>query len=359
MIFHYPGLIVEGGCSASTIRPRKMISAFESLGYEVVLAVGFGKERAESILAIKERIQKDEIFDFIYSESLTLPTLLSEKNHFPSYPFLDFNFFKFCKARGINTGLFYRDIYWRFNELYESKSFFHTLIAKIFYYYDLIKYRDLHTIFLPSVEMANHIPVIDRRVCKELPPGTDSEVELGSNQIQAGAQLKILYVGGFTKAYPMDVMFEAIRQTPFVTLTICTREDEWAEYTEKDKIPGNVEIVHESGVGLIALFQNTDLCSLFFEPQIWRGFAFPYKFFEYISYGKPIISVKDTPPSRIIDELELGWVINYSVPELVVLLTKLHANKEIVSVCSSNVIQASQAFTWKSRAEYVVSTLLE
>ena len=87
--------------SASQIRPMKMIEAFKECGYEVVVVEGYGKERKRQIKEIKSNILKGVKYDFLYSESSPMPTLLTEKNHLPLYPFFDFSFFAFCKKHGI------------------------------------------------------------------------------------------------------------------------------------------------------------------------------------------------------------------------------------------------------------------
>lgn len=132
MIFHIPMKIDRNRASASQIRPMKMIEAFKECGYEVVVVEGYGKERKRQIKEIKSNILKGVKYDFLYSESSTMPTLLTEKNHLPLYPFLDFSFFAFCKKHGIKIGLFYRDIYW----VFKKKRSFKEWVAYIFYKYD-------------------------------------------------------------------------------------------------------------------------------------------------------------------------------------------------------------------------------
>ena len=95
MIFHIPNYIDLSRKSGSNIRPYKMIKAFENNGYKVDIIKGYGKERKQSIHNVKMKIKKGVKYDFLYSESSTMPTLLTEKNHLPLYPFLDFSFFKF------------------------------------------------------------------------------------------------------------------------------------------------------------------------------------------------------------------------------------------------------------------------
>ena len=123
IIFHIPLPLDEIAQSGSRIRPLKMLSAFENLGFEVNIVSGYGKQRKTKIKSLINRIKKGEKFDFIYSESSTQPTLLTEKHHYPTFPNLDFNFFKFCKKNGIKISLFYRDIQWRFPFYGEGVNF--------------------------------------------------------------------------------------------------------------------------------------------------------------------------------------------------------------------------------------------
>ena len=117
-IFHIPNSL-EGNYG-SHVRPQKMMQAFKDIGYDVDVVMGYGKERKQSIKKIKKNIRAGMKYDFMYSESSTMPTLLTEKNHLPLYPLLDFSFFRFCKKNGIRIGLFYRDIYWKFQIYKES-----------------------------------------------------------------------------------------------------------------------------------------------------------------------------------------------------------------------------------------------
>ena len=93
MIFHIPMRINRERASASSIRPVKMIEAFERLGYEVILIEGNASQRKKRIKEIKHNIRKGVTYDFLYSESSTMPTLLTEKHHCPTHPFFRFLFF--------------------------------------------------------------------------------------------------------------------------------------------------------------------------------------------------------------------------------------------------------------------------
>lgn len=96
-IFHIPNYIDPNSKSGSSLRPKKMIQGFKENGYIVDCVMGYGKERKIQIEHIKDNIRKGVKYDFLYAESSTMPTLLTEKNHVPRYPMLDFNFLNFVK----------------------------------------------------------------------------------------------------------------------------------------------------------------------------------------------------------------------------------------------------------------------
>ena len=56
-IFHIPNHLDPNRASASQIRPRKMIKAFEEIGYKVDVIQGYGKERKKQVDEIKKNIK--------------------------------------------------------------------------------------------------------------------------------------------------------------------------------------------------------------------------------------------------------------------------------------------------------------
>lgn len=78
------------------------------------LITGYAKERAEKIKSLKKEIQQGLKLEFMYSESSIMPTLLTEKHHFLTPPFLYFSFIKYIKAHNSPISSFYREIYWEF-----------------------------------------------------------------------------------------------------------------------------------------------------------------------------------------------------------------------------------------------------
>lgn len=356
IIFHHPLPLDPNATSASGIRPLKMIKAFEKLGYEVTEVTGYAKERKETIKNLKKRIIEGEKFDFIYSESSTQPTLLTEKNHLPKYPFLDFNFFKFCQRRGIKIGLFYRDIYWLFPEYGKELSFFKRNVAKIFYKYDLMKYNLLvDIVYLPSMLMAKYIPIINEDKCKALPPGHD---EYEAKEIKYTDKIiELLYIGGLGSHYQMHKLFRVLKNFPKFHFTLCTRESEWKNIKDEYQLSKNISIVHKSGNELKELYANADIAMLFIKPQEYREFAAPVKLFEYLGKEKPIIASRATLAGKFVEKYDIGWNIEYEEKTLENLFEKIIEIPSLLTIKSQNISKIKNEHSWEARAKKVVSDL--
>ena len=357
IIFHHPLPLNPNAKSASGIRPIKMLNAFKQLGYDVAIVDGYGYERKQKIEEVKKRILNGEKFDFIYSESSTQPTLLTEKNHLPKYPFLDFGFFNFCKKRGIKIGLFYRDIYWRFGDYGKNLSFFKKNIAKSFYWYDLYKYNKLIDIlYLPSIKMGKYVPIVNNNKFNTLPPGCD-DIEMNMSNKNKKSVINLLYIGGLGSHYKMHKLFNVLSKIDNVKFTLCTREEEWQNAKQEYKASKNIQIVHKSGEELLSLYEESDICMLFVEPQEYREFAAPVKLYEYIGKEKPIIASTGTLAGKFVEENNIGWAVKYDEDAVLMLLKELSENKALIMQKKENIKKIREKHTWKARAKQVVRDL--
>ncbi|MCQ2265379.1 MAG: glycosyl transferase family 1, partial [Bacteroidales bacterium] len=192
------------------------------IGYQVDVVEGPGCERKRLIKEIKQKIQSGVKYDFLYSESSVMPTLLTESHHFPIYPALDFSFFSFCKKNNIPIGLFYRDIHWRF--INKNKGW-KQRVAKYFYKYDLKQYAKLlDVLFLPTLRMLPHIPFSFLHQIVELPAGCD----IAATETHTfDSPLQLLYIGGIGGNYDLKTFLEAVKSSPSVHLTLCCRFSDW------------------------------------------------------------------------------------------------------------------------------------
>ena len=365
IIFHLPFEADPNRASGSQIRPIKMLTAFQDIGYEVDVVMGNSKDRKRQIEEIERKIKQGVEYSFLYSESSTMPTLLTDKHHLPLNPFLDFGFFKRCKKNGIPIGLFYRDIYWMYEEYKKDIGKIKSVYSIGFYKWDLLFYKKyLDVLFLPSLQMAKKIPSLYTLKKYALPSGCDSfefveesqSVSKETNVSQLD-RMNILYVGGLGDFYDLSLFCDIVSgyDDKFM-FTICCRKEEWnavksryEEYLTK----GNIFIVHEKGKGLDSLYEKADLACLFVEGNEYRNFAMPFKLFEYLGRKKPIIASSGTAVGEFVEKNGIGWVADYNANNLSAVLNEIINKPESIEGIKSKIDKALNANTWIYRAKEV------
>lgn len=354
MIYHVPYPLNFQATNGSGIRPVKMYQAFVDAGYEVLLISGYAKERRQLIKEARQRILAGEKFAFLYSESATIATSLTEKKHLPPHFFLDFSFFKFCQKNGIKGGVFYRDIYWAFDTYLKLVKPPVARIMRMLFRYDLYQYnRTLSKIFLPSLEMGKFVPIVKPDMFTALPPGCPENDSAFPTE-----KLSILYIGGVGEHYKLHKLLEAVKTLPNVELTICTGKAGWEAISHEYQpfLAPNITVVHESGDGLIPLFAKANVCSLVMEPDEYREFAVPIKLFDYLGNLKPVLASTKTLAGKFVAENHCGWVVDYSVTAIREKLTELAELRWVASM-QEQVKVTRDANTWTARARQVAATL--
>lgn len=363
IIFHHPLPLNPQATSASGIRPLRMLKAFKDLGHQVDVIAGNSKQRKKAINSIKKRVKLGEKYHLVYSESSTMPTILTDKHHLPLHPRLDFNFFKFCKKNNIPIGLFYRDIYWAFEEYGTHLNPIKKTFAKLSYKYDLLNYNKYLTkLYLPSYKMGKYIPFVSRDILATLPPAHDvSNIEYKEEtNFNSSKPLKVFYVGGMSDHYQMHTLFNVVKKRTDIELVVCTRSSEWlsvkSEYPDISD-SDNINVVHESGEGMRELMINSDITSIFVKPQEYREFAVPVKLFEYLGYRKPIIATQGTLAGAFVAENNIGWTIPYDEQSLNKLFDSLILEPNKYAIKRQNMADVASKHTWQARAKQVIQEL--
>ena len=349
IIYHFPLPLDSSAKSASGIRPVKMLEAFVSLGYSVDVVSGYIAERKKMMRKIRQKILSGTKYEFCYSESSTMPTLLTEKNHLPCLSAPDFPFFRFCKKNGIPVRLFYRDIYWCFKDYYRQVGI-KGYVAKFFYKYDVRQYlKYLDTLYVPCMKMLDYVPKLKRLHCEELPPGC---VIQGTERPVEKSNVAI-YVGGIGGHYDMHKLISVYADMKNERLFFCVRQDDWEMVKDTYPLPENVQLVHASGDELKEWYQIPNKAMLFVEPSLYRGFAIPYKLFEYMGWGLPIVANEGTAVGEYVKKNDIGWTIPYTEESLRTLLIRLSENREEIDRKRINVNKAALKNTWEKRCEQV------
>lgn len=204
IVFHCPFPISPRALqSANLARPMNMLAAFKKAGYRVIEIAGTARQRRIRIKRLKRLVSRGLALDFVYSESSNLPLFFSEANRLPKSPFLEYRFFGWLRRKGIPTGLFLRDLHWRFPH-FRRYPLYKRLPAALFYWLDWLMYQSrCSRLFLPTLPLQDYLPTKPRRsTISALPPGCEQEAELSLSAAEMvrkpGEGLNLLYVGGIT-----------------------------------------------------------------------------------------------------------------------------------------------------------------
>ena len=356
IIFHHPLPLNFEAPLGSGTRPVKMYKAFVSLGYDVDLAVGYSKERRESIKTIKSKIDTGEQYQFCYSEASRMPLALTDEDHLPRRSLMDALFFRYLKRKRIRSGIFSRDIYWKFEEKvsFSLKKAMKSLFAQIFYRAELCIYKFfVDKLFLPSLAMGKYIPFIQGDKFHEL----NSDATPRKNEVNVpSTKLELLYVGGTVGFYNINLLIDVVSKkfNNTINLTICTRlADAKLLLEQVGSLTSNVKIVSHTGAELETLYKKNDCACLYMGSTEYRIFAVPIKLFEYISFVKPIIASADTWVGDFVNEQKLGWTVGYSVTELHCFLEELVAQRGRIPELAQYIGKKASQYTWQKRCSEV------
>ena len=363
IIFHIPWKLGTQ-TSASQIRPKRMEQAFKDAGFRVFTISGSGTDRRLLLRQLKRLVKDGERFSFFYGETATIPSLFTGgRRGILRSCLVDFRLYAFVFRKGIPAGLFVRDIYWRFKGFRRTiRPSLRRAAYRAGYLVDFLVYKVFFgTVFVPSFGMIRYLPdwFKPKRFC-ELPPGIRSANKSQQPEPSCSGPLRLLYAGGIGAHYSMDTLFSVLETTKHeVECSLVVRKNEWQVFVEKrsEGLPDSISVFHSSQDDLISEYQRANICLIFVRPDTYWQFAVPFKLFEYLEYGKPVIASKGTAAGTFVEKYGVGWTIAYEAAALRDLLARLSRDPTDVANCTKRVRDVASLHLWRERALAVESSL--
>lgn len=361
-LFHLPMKISPTMTSGTSVRPVNMARGFEEAGYQVDRVWGSAQERKQAIEQVQRNLSNGVHYEFLYSESSTMPTILTERRRFAVNPFLDYGFFRMCHRAGIPSGLFYRDAQWLLKGYRQHTTWYRHAIRTVGWVLDLWVYRQwIDVLFLPHMAMRKHLWVWpERKRVQDLPPGA----QIAPTGDLPDRPLKLLYVGSVHPLlHDISNLLEGVGRAAEagtdVQLTLCCPEEQWrdrpATYAEWQ---GDwLHVVHASGDQLPALYQQNQLAMLYLVPIPYYQLAVPIKLYEAIGYGRPVIAIEGTAFGDLIEENGCGWSLPAEPQALASFLFRLQSEPARIREATHVTRSIQHEHTWKARAEQAAATL--
>ena len=105
------------------------------------------------------------------------------------------------------------------------------------------------------------------------------------------------------------------------------------------------------------LLSTSNVGLLYVEPTEYRKFAMPFKLFEYMGHGLPIIATKGAAIGDFVAEHDIGWVVSYGTDEIGRLLKTLSSKRGEIAAKRENIRRILPDHTWEARVRQVVSDM--
>ncbi|MFD1780016.1 glycosyltransferase [Fredinandcohnia salidurans] len=364
IIVYYP-FQLKTGDSGSGVRPTQMLKAFHELayeqGFECLDVIGDAKERKNQLRKIYEEVNPDDIL-YCYMENQTIPIWLTDPDHIPRHPLVDHSFFKFLKKNKIPLGIFYRDIYWKFKDLYKVKPIIKTIMVQLFEIELFLYKKNAKKIFLPSLEMNKYVKIPSQQVSSSPPGGIDRTAVINK---QDSKKVRAVYVGGIDPRYGVYEVLEAFKQlnkgTTYIELLFVCREKEFNTFKEYLKPYLNedwLHIHHAHGEALLPIYKDADFGIVTLKRGTYNDFAVPVKLFEYLSYGLPVLATDCTALQKIVEQDKIGLIVKDNSDSI------QGGLKEMLDSTKRNMLRQNSIFAlkrkhlWFQRAKDIQNELL-
>ncbi len=348
----YVTFVDYGHCSSgSSVRPHMMLDAFLDLGHKVHLLEGFQNKRSERRKRVKQVIAwlDHNRPDFCYVEPPTGPFFNS----------IDLTLLRKVNRMGIPIGLFYRDAYWMFPDLFPMVVW-KRLILKLMHKRDLRLFEKVcDLMYFPSSSFSSLFSDYKFRKVSLLPPGGNA-VPFCENNYYRG---EFIYVGGTSESCGGLRLIEVFRRLnqehglnvslTFITHSAANLKDKHYQYPW-------LNIQHTFDRAALESFYHKATYALI--PRridAYTNLAQPLKLYEYLGYGIPIISTSCHETSRVITEGKCGLLCDDDIDSMISVIKQSLSDEEQYLVFKNNAVLFGRNNRWLDRALTVVKDLGE
>lgn len=361
VLIYYPFALASKADSGSKLRPIEMIKAFETWGEQedikVIVISGESAERAAKFRQLKAQGELDDLL-FCYVENQTIPVWLTDKNHIPKRPTIDWEVFRFLKQRQVPMGVFYRDVYWKFDELYPLKGWKRAIMRTVYKLEEKFLQTYAKAIFLPSTEMGRFVQIDLPKVA--LPPGGKTL----SAPHTSTTGLNGIYVGGISHAdYGFSLLLDSCEQvrkngTPFTLTIVCRKEEvqaiSSAERSRMEQL--DVRLEHLSGKELKELYREMNFAFIPRYPSTYNNFSVPVKLVEYLSNRLPVIATNCKAQQELIESGPYGIICEATADSMATAIQAMIENQAHYQTQIER--HFLQHHSWLARVRTVANTLL-
>jgi len=349
----------ERADSGSAVRPAALRAAFEAAGWEVREVSGHRRARAAEVRRLLPDLARlDPETTLLYAESSTVPHVFDGRTHLPG-PSPDLELARAARRHGIRSGLFYRDMYWRFLTPSGLRERAIAALYAPFYRAELRAYAAAYDVlFAPTASLLADAPEVRGARIVPLPPGAPLRPPTALTAPRTPGL--VVHVGGVTDGrgvYDLEPLVRGAEAAGAPVRFIC-RPGEWAAARSHYEPAPGLTVHHATGAEKDALLASADLAGLVFAPHAYRARAFPVKLFEYLEAGLPIVASGPSEAADFVAAHGVGWAVEATPAAVADLLAALYRDPQAVAAVRARIPAVLAEHRWTARVDTIASTLL-
>lgn len=349
----------DNGDSGSSMRPKKMYNAFINQGYDVKLLECQQNKRQKRKKKVREVLK--------WLENNTADLCYIESPSGPIFHKIDLDLIKKVHNMQIPIGYFCRDAFWLFKDKMKSVSFFKRN-AIIWLNKRALKTirENVDIVYVPTESGVELFDFAHFKHMDLLPPA--AECHLDSNGvIHAECQYTCIYVGAVSEVDGTFDLLDAFKllnsmQQEKYKLILVARQAEWERICDEldESIESNdwLSVYHVSQDELTSLYTLSDMAIIPRKANKYIDMSMPIKLFEYMGYGKPVISTERLETAKMIRKYECGIICEDGAEGIANAIKAFYTDIQLRDKLYINVQAAAKENRWESRVEKVVNDLL-
>ncbi len=255
------------------------------------------------------------------------------------------------RLRGLPVGVYFRDAYQRFRDLFPTTRVRHRL-ADLIWFATLPLVRRLATVaFVPSSGLAE---VLGIRRPVLLPPGTDPDLpDLGPGSAPVVGAIATLGTWGGTRLL-IDAVSLVRREIPDVRLLIV------ASGSLAPPVPDWVTVTPGGRQDLAGLLGPVRAVVIPLPLTRYNDLAVPVRLMDLLALGKPIVSTRSRETARLLEGLDAAILVEDNPESVADVLTKLLRDTDLAGELArhARALAISPGWRWEDRARTVLERLL-
>lgn len=168
--------------------------------------------------------------------------------------------------------------------------------------------------------------------------------------------LMLTYVGGLEKKRFIDKVISVVKEQPNYKLILAgSLGDARESFEHIDKIENITYVGKQPYEKALELYQSTDVMFAIYDPDHPNHrYSAANKVYEAMLMGKAIIVAKNTGMDKIVEEENMGYIINFEQQDLSELLTHISNNREELYEKSLNAYHAYKKYSWEEMKKRLI-----